>query len=120
MKYAIYNKRRGEIKRKLREDHIEVLYNIYNQYGIDMWRSDSEFLSNDKHHRQYFIEKMQWPFGFIERCNISREEKIGYKPNEKQMIHYRITPTGLKLLIQLGYELKDDDVVLVIKETLRN
>lgn len=120
MKYAIYNKRRGEIKRKLREDHINILYDIYKQYGVNMWRSDSEFLPNDKHRRQYFIEKMQWPFNFIERYNVSIEEKTEYKPNEKQMIHYKITSTGLKLLIQLGYELKDDDVVLAVKETLRN
>jgi len=120
MKYSIYHKRRGEIKRKLREDHIEILYNIYKQYSINIWRSDSEFLPGDKHRRQYFIEKMQFPFNFIERYDLSYEYKKDYKPNEKQMIHYKITPTGLKILVQLGYELKDDDIVLVIKETLRN
>ncbi len=120
MKYSIYNKRRGEIKRKLREDHVEILYNIYKQYGINIWRSDSQHLPDNKYRRQYFIEKMQWPFNFIERYNLSSEDKKSYKPNEKQMIHYRITPTGLKLLIQLGYELKDDDVVLATKEVLRN
>ena len=36
------------------------------------------------------------------------------------MIHYKITPIGLKILIQLGYELKEDDIVLAVKETLRN
>ncbi len=120
MKYSIYNKRRGEIKRKLREDHVEVLYNIYKQCGINIWRSDSQYLPDNKYSRQYFIEKMQWPFNFIERCDISLEEKKDYKPNEKQMIHYKITPTGLKLLIQLGYDLKEDDIVLAVKETLRN
>jgi len=120
MKYSIYHKRRGETKRKLREDHIEILYNLYKQYNINIWRSDSEFLPDSKYHRQYFIEKMQWPFGFIERCLISKEDKQNYKPNEKQMIHYKITIVGLKILIQLGYKLKENDIVLVAKETLRN
>ena len=118
MKYELI-KKRGKISRKLREDHIEMLYNIYKVCGISMWRSDTNLLPDKPNRRRYFIEKMQWPFVFIESCKLPIEEYIKLKPNEKQMIQYRITPDGINVLIELGYNIKDEHIAFVAREILR-
>ena len=118
MKYTLEHKRWGYYQRKLREDHIELLYDIYKKYGIKPWRSDILELCGDRNKKQYFIERMSWVFNFIEVHFINNNEKKNLLPNQKQMRHYKITPKGLKILIQLNFNIKDEHVMIAARETL--
>lgn len=108
----------GPYYRKLREDHVEILYSLYKNYKLQHWRSDTPELDENKSKRQYFIERMNWTFKFIDTYRPTLEEVKNYKSNEKQMVHYKISPKGLKILIQLGYDIDDEHVALVTKEVL--
>jgi len=119
MKYSIYHKKRGEYTRKIREDHIELLFDLYQTYTINMWRSDSPVLPENRSQKQYFLERMSWIFHLIEMYDLTKEEKKKYSSNEKQMRHYKITPLGIKLLIQLGKKIDDEHIALAALEALR-
>jgi hypothetical protein len=120
MKYTIDNHRWGPYNRKLREDHVDLLYSLYKKYGFSTWRTDSDLLPEDRSKRQYFLERMFWTFKFIHKDRPSTDVISNYSRNQKQMVHYSITPKGLKVLIQLGYTVDDKDVAYVAREELRN
>lgn len=120
MRYTTDHKRWGPYFRKLREDHIEILYSLYKNYGVGPWRTDAEELYKDRSRRQYFLERMSWTFKFIKTTKISEQEKEKLKSNEKQMRHYEITPLGLKVLVQLNYKIKDEHVAFAAIEALRS
>ncbi len=110
MKYELEHRKWGSYFRKLREDHIDMLYELYKEYGTSPWRSDAKQLYENRSKKQYFIERMSWTFSFIEAHSLTKKEKKSLKPYQKQMSHYKITPLGLKIMVQLGYDLEDKDV----------
>jgi len=119
MVYLINHFKRGNIKRVLREDHINTLYDLYKQYSVNIWRSDIQNLNLNKNYRQYFIEKMCHTFKFIKYTHVSKLYKQNYKQNEKLMAHYKITAKGLRLLMELKYDLNDEDIIWLTKEVLK-
>lgn len=118
MKYELEHKRWGTYFRKLREDHIELLHHIYSEHGTSPWRSDSSLLDGNKSKKQYFLERMSWTFKFIEPYKPTRYERSKMEPYQKQMCHYKITPKGLKIMVQLDYEIEDEHVMIAAKEIL--
>ena len=118
MKYKLDHSRWGPYIRKLREDHVELLFTIYEKYGTEPWRSDTSELPLNRSKKQYFLERMSWTFRFIDSYRPTREEREKMLPYQKQMCHYKITPKGLKIMIQLGYDIEDDHVMLAAKEIL--
>ena len=118
MKYTLNHERWGPYIRKLREDHIQLLYKLYEKYGVEVWRSDTSELPENKSKKQYFLERMSWTFKFINSCFPTKKEREKLKPYQKQMRQYKITLLGLKIIAQLGYEIKDEHVILVAKEIL--
>lgn len=120
MKYKLSHHRWGPYYRKLREDHVELLYEIYKSHGLEFFRTDDSVLPKDRSKRNYFLERMNWTFKFIDAYRPSEKEKENYRPHEKQMVHYKLNPKGLKILIQCDYKIKDKDVALVTKEVLYN
>lgn len=118
MKYTLVNKRWGEYKRKLREDHVDLLYLIYNEYGLNPWKTHSDVLPKDRSKRNYFLDRMKWTFGFIDSHVPTKEERNKLLPNEKQMKQYKITLRALKIFVQLEYDIKDEHIALVSREVL--
>ncbi len=103
---------------KLREDHIETLFKLYERYETKHWRSDTIELGLNTSKKQYFFERMFWAFKFINTYSITKQERNKLKSNEKRMVHYCITLRGLKILIELNYKLKTKHIVTVAKDIL--
>jgi hypothetical protein len=118
MKYKLDHERWGPYIRKLREDHIELLHKIYTCYGIKPFRSDTSELPENRSKKQYFLERMSWTFRFIESYRPTKEERKKMLPYQKQMSQYKITPKGLKIMVQLGFDIDDEHVMLAAKEIL--